>query len=87
MVLRSALRDERRSYGPAYEAADESRIANVAAHKVQLPSVFRQIVEPAMAVEGVVQGQGGDVCSRRDQASVRCDPMNPSAPVTRILST
>src|SRR5260221_13258726 len=51
-----------------YEAIDESCIANVATDKIDFPSDrFRQVVQPAMAVEGIVLSQSSNVGSCRNK--------------------
>ena len=38
-----------------YEATDESRITNVATHQIDvLSDLIREIVQPAVAIEGIV---------------------------------
>lgn len=64
-----------------HDPADEGRISNVAAHEIQAtPRTVRHLVEPTVAVEGVVQGQRGDVGSLtcKGLGQVRADePVGP----------
>jgi hypothetical protein len=72
---------------PRGDPSDQRRVADVAAHRVDFgPRRPRKVVDPAERVERVVVAERGYVALVRTSASTRCEPMKPSAPVTRTFN-
>jgi hypothetical protein len=68
-----------------HEATDESCITNVNTHQVDaLSDLFREIVQPAMDIEGIVLGQSGNFGYRRKKAFGKVRTDKPVGSVTRI---
>src|SRR6478672_555743 len=65
MGYRDQGREMKDDLVPRYEATDESCVTNVTTHQVDvLSDLIREIVQPAMAIEGIVLRQSSNVGSR-----------------------
>src|SRR5216684_7076909 len=69
MGYRDQCREMKNDFVVGHEATDESRIADVATDEIDfLSDRLRQIVQPTIAVEGIVLSKSGNFGSRRNKS-------------------